>query len=354
MSKAFRLGLFVVAMLLLFCAGVFWIGSRRFLFSSTYRLNADFPTAAGLSEGAQVRVGGTHQGTVRRIVLPNRPDQRVRVEMDLKPRTREVIKKDSTAAIRTEGLVGDRYVEIAFGSKDAPQVADGDTIGAQPPLEIADLIRKTNSILDSAGQAMSNVNDTARNLDAISSKINQGRGSVGALINDRSTFEEIHGAASALHENMEALKHNFLTRGFFKKRGYEDEAELTRNAIPRLPAEEPAKRFAYPAAKLYGGDDTAKLKREKLLNEAGKYLEQNPYGVVVLVARSDQKGDTEKERTLTQARAMVARDYLVEHFKLDDRKVKTLGVGKDGGAPEGGELAVLVYPPDVVAVGGRK
>jgi hypothetical protein len=35
MSQAFRLGVFVVATLLLFCVGIFWVGSRRFLFSST-------------------------------------------------------------------------------------------------------------------------------------------------------------------------------------------------------------------------------------------------------------------------------------------------------------------------------
>jgi len=344
MSRAFRVGVFVVAMLLLFCAAVFWIGSRRFLFSSTYQLNAEFPTAAGLTDGAQVRVGGTHQGTVRRVVLPNRPDQKVRVEMDLKGATRDVIKKDSTAAIRTEGLVGDQFVEITFGSPAAPEVRDGDTIAAQPPLEIADLIKKTDAILNSAGEAMSNVNETTRNLGAITAKINQGSGSAGAFVNDKSLYREAHGAAAALHEDMEALKHNFLTRGFFKKRGYEDGAELTKDAIPRLPAAEPVKRFAFPAGKLYDADDTAKLKREKMLNEAGKYLEQNPYGMAVVVARSDQKGDSEKEKTLTQARAMVARDYLVEHFKVDDRKVKTMGTGKDSGAPEGGEVAVLVYP----------
>ena len=55
------------------------------------------------------------------MALPNRPDQKVRVEMDLKGATRDVVKKDSTAAIRTEGLVGDSYVEIAFGSNDAPR-----------------------------------------------------------------------------------------------------------------------------------------------------------------------------------------------------------------------------------------
>src|SRR5947207_878548 len=122
MPKELRLGLFVVATLLIFSVGIFWIGSRDFRFTSTYRLNADFPNVAGVGDGATVRVGGIHQGTVRRIVLPQRPDQKVRIEMDLKAATRKVVKKDSTAAIRTEGLVGDQYVEITFGSPDAASV----------------------------------------------------------------------------------------------------------------------------------------------------------------------------------------------------------------------------------------
>src|SRR2546423_13721259 len=97
MPKVLRLGTFIVATLLIVGDGIFWIGSRDFRFTSTYRLNADFPNVAGLGEGATVRVGGIHQGTVRRIILPNRADQKVRVEMDLKGAARNVIKKDSTA-----------------------------------------------------------------------------------------------------------------------------------------------------------------------------------------------------------------------------------------------------------------
>src|SRR5438105_5954368 len=128
MSKAFRLGVFIVVTLAIFSAGIFWIGSKRFLFEHNYYLNADFQNVAGLNDGAAVRVGGIHQGTVKRIDLPSRPGDKVRVEMDLKGITREVIRKDSHASIRSEGLVGDKYVEISFGSEQVEKVRDGDTI----------------------------------------------------------------------------------------------------------------------------------------------------------------------------------------------------------------------------------
>src|SRR5215471_4708452 len=103
MSRTFRLGAFIVGTLLAFAGEVFWIGSKQFLFSSTYRLNARFQNVAGLSEGAEVRVGGIHEGTVDYIDLPRHPTDKVRVVMKLKRATQEVIKKDSLAAIRSEG-----------------------------------------------------------------------------------------------------------------------------------------------------------------------------------------------------------------------------------------------------------
>src|SRR5260370_7700072 len=104
MSSNFRLGVFVIAMMLIFAAGVFWIGSKQFLFTSTYHLNADFQNVAGLSNGADVRVGGIHQGTVKRIDLPRRPDEKLRVLMDLNPATPDSINKTPTPASRPNGL----------------------------------------------------------------------------------------------------------------------------------------------------------------------------------------------------------------------------------------------------------
>jgi len=59
-------------------------------------------------------------------------------------------------------------------------------------------------------------------------------------------------------------------------------------------------------------------------------------------------GDTEKDLLLTQARAVVVRQYLIENFGFDDAELKTLGVGKKNGtsADAWGTVDILVYPPD--------
>src|SRR5260370_5194551 len=91
-------------------------------------------------------------------------------------------------------------------------------------------MKKTDQILDTTKDKMQNV-------DSISSKINQGQGTMGALVNDKKIYQQANAAtaeakagATAFDENMEALKHNFLLRGFFKKRGYEDQTELKKRS----------------------------------------------------------------------------------------------------------------------------
>ncbi len=344
MSRTFRLGIFIVSTLLIFAAGVFWIGEKQYLFHSTYRLQAEFQNVAGLNGGAEVRVGGIHEGTVRQIQLPIGPNERVRVLMDMARATRSVIKHDSVATIQSEGLVGDKFVEISFGSEKSPKVKDGDTIQGQPPLQISDLFNKTSEVLDTTKGAIDNVNQTASNLNSITTKINQGQGSIGALINDKKIYQNVNAGTNAFKEDMEALKHNFFLRGFFKERGYESAADLRKNEIAQLPDKPAEKKFDYEAKKLFDKPDTAKLKSEKTLNDTGDFLQSNRFGVAVIAAYTDMKGDSQTDRLLTEARAMVVRDYLVKNFKLDDTKIKTIGLGKSDKAPEGGSVEVLIYP----------
>lgn len=149
-----------------------------------------------------------------------------------------------------------------------------------------------------------------------------------ALINDKSVYQRINAGAAAMQEDMEALKHNFLLRGFFNRRGYEDSVDRAKHAIRQLPAAQVSRNFTYEASKLFDNPDAAKLKSAKAVNEAGKFPETNPFGLAVVAVYADMKGDTERNRLLTEARVMVIRDYLVQNFKLDDTRIKTIGQGK--------------------------
>jgi phospholipid/cholesterol/gamma-HCH transport system substrate-binding protein len=365
MSRVARLGLFIIATLAVLVAGIFIIGDRQFLFSNTYRLKTQFSTVVGLDEGAEVRVGGVHSGSVRKIELPKSPTDKITVLMDVERSTHDIIKQDSVAAIQTEGLLGNEYVSISFGSAQGLNVRDGDTISSQPPLVIADLIAKTDVILDSSKAAIDNTTVATANLKSITRKIDDGQGTIGELINDKKMYNEldqttvgmrdtvVHAQAGIadFQENMEALKQNFLLRGYFKKRGYEDSTDLAKDEITTLPEASPLKTFTYEPKGLFDQIDTAKLKNQNSLNEAGKFLAGNEFGVAVIVVYSGMTGDAQKDLVLTQARAAVVRNYLVGNFGFDDTQLKTLGMGKQAGASADsgwGEIQIIVYPAGTV------
>src|SRR5580700_9512875 len=116
MSRTARLGAFVIVTLAILAAGVFIVGSKQYLFTPTYRLKAQFATVVGLDSGAEVRIGGVHTGTVREIDLPTKPTDKITVLMDLQRSTQGIVMKDSLATIETEGLLGNEYIAITFGS----------------------------------------------------------------------------------------------------------------------------------------------------------------------------------------------------------------------------------------------
>jgi len=361
MSRVARLGAFIVATLAVLAAGVFLIGSQENLFRSTYQLKAQFDNVAGLAVGADVQVGGVHSGNVHSIKLPHKPGDKVIVVMDLDRSTKEIIKSDSVASIETEGVLGDQFVAISFGSAGQAEVQDGETIQSVPPLELGALLAKTNAILDSSQQAIVNTTAATAHLNSVSAKIDSGQGTVGALVNDRQLYDNLEQTTTTLHdtmlqaqtgvtdfqENMEALKHNFFLSGYFKKRGYEDSSDLAANKISGLPQGTPIKIFAYTARQLFDGRASAKMTDQKTLKAAGDFLAQTQFGLAVIVVSNGMDGDTQKDLVLTEARAMVIREYLVENFGFDDTQLRTLGMGKQEGAnleADWGSIQILIYP----------
>jgi len=362
MSRSARLGAFILATLAILTLGIFIIGGKKYLFTSTYSLKTQFANVAGLETGADVLVGGVHSGTVKSIDLPHGAGTQVTVSLQLDRSTHDIIKQDSVASIQTEGLLGNQYVAVSFGSSDKPEVKDGDTIASVPPLEMAAILDKANGLLASGQEAMKNITQVSEHLNSVSAKIDSGNGTVGALVNDKALYENLNQTASSartaaasaqggiqdFQDNMEALKHNFLLRGYFKNRGYEDSSDLGRDEIESLPQASAVKEFTFEAKDLFDKQDSAKLKGQKALNAAGEYLAANEFGLAVIQISTGTSGNSEDDLKLSQGRALVVFDYIVQHYGFDDTKVKTIAMGKQtSGEPSKqnwGTVKVLVYP----------
>ena len=96
------------------------------------------------------------------------------------------------------------------------------------------------------------------------------------------------------------------------------------------------------------------MKDRKALNDAGQYLQNQKFGEVVVTAAAGMKGDSDKDRVTTQAQAMVIRNYLVQNFRLDDARIKTMGLGKTSDSSDEGKIEILVYAPNVNAASDQQ
>lgn len=368
MSRTARLGAFILATLAILAGGIFLIGSKKYLFTPTYQLKTKFHTVAGLQTGADIMVGGVHSGTVQAIDLPAHPGDDVMVTMQMDNVTHRIVKQDSVASIQTEGLLGNQYVAVSFGSAGKSDVKTGDFINSVPPFEMSAMMDKANAILAQGQVAMGHVNEVAEHFSSVSAKIDKGQGTIGALVNDREIYNNANDTVKNLdqtaatakgtvasaqvgvkdfQDNMEALKHNFLLKGYFKNRGYDDSADLGKDEIVSLPQGTAAKEFTFQAKDLFDKRDSAKLKGQKRLNEAGQYLSGQEFGVAIVEVSTGNSGSSDEDKTLAQGRALVVRNYIVQHFGFDDTHLKTVSLGKQTGESskdDWGLVKVLVYP----------
>jgi len=306
-----RVGLFIVLGTIILVAALYFIGNRQHLFSKNMEVYAVFQNVNGLQLGNNVRYSGINVGTVATIEMMD--EATIVVQMMVEEKTGAFIKKDATATIGSDGLVGSMVVNILPGKKNLSMIKSGDTIDTyskigtddmlstlnvtneNAALLTADLLKITNKILEGDGALGALITDslltqdlraTFRNLkqttddagglisflDYKFSKVDMEKSAVGILLSDTlvgrqvgglitnleqssldisettqqlnlmiselqdkestfnyltkdetlpktidSTMVEIKEASRKLNENMEALKHNFLFRGYFRK-----------------------------------------------------------------------------------------------------------------------------------------
>jgi phospholipid/cholesterol/gamma-HCH transport system substrate-binding protein len=310
-----RLGFFVLVATTFLIAALYLIGNNRNLFDSTFTVKATFFKVNGLMKGNNVRFSGIDVGTVKSVQIAS--DSSVEVTMIIESEARKFIRKNAVASIGTDGLMGNKLVEIDNTREPGESVEDGDVITTRRPIETDQMLRtleRTNNDLseitrdlkeiarkvnhsdalwnilgDSVmardvkqsiksietatrnasaftrdlndmmldlrkGKGMINylVYDTvapkkldlalrqidsasdnasivAMDLKEITARIKRGEGAAGAMMTDslfardlNETMRNVREGSAKLNENMEAMRHNFLFRGYFKKQEKEE------------------------------------------------------------------------------------------------------------------------------------
>jgi len=101
----------------------------------TYAVYADFTTAGGLREGAVVELAGVGIGRVAGIELVN---YQARIELKIEDRVR--LPADAVAAIKSKGLIGEKYVRLEAGQAAELIPPGGHIERTEPPVEVQEFI----------------------------------------------------------------------------------------------------------------------------------------------------------------------------------------------------------------------
>ena len=425
------IGVFVLGGLLLFTVGLFMIGDRQMAFAKKFTINTEFRKITGLQPGGIVRVSGARAGAIKKIVPPNTPGGKFRLEFEITEELHPLVRMDSLASIETEGLVGGSFLGIGSGSEASPAAAPGATIPSKEPFEIADLmkqmsdtVQKVNDTFDEmkgdVERAVASGADTIDNANAllaavsgdvkamassgarlsadaalIAETVRKGEGSLGKLVNDDELYvratavakqaEEIAGSArqvvdqakttlagfqskdgpvegmaaglkqtlddarkamSAFAENMEALKHNFLLRGFFKDRGFFNLAEISpgayrQGALAKGGLLQRTPRVWVEAADLFepAPDDPATERltaggKGRLDASIGSYLDRTTGGVLMIEGYA-QRGNRQEQYLRSRVRGSLVRDYLIATFGLTPQTTGVMPLGREStGSPD--------------------
>jgi phospholipid/cholesterol/gamma-HCH transport system substrate-binding protein len=177
-----RIGAFILIGLVVFLAIIYLLGAQARYFERKYDLTAEFPEVGGLIEGATVRLAGVQIGRVTRVELPPEPGGKVRVTLTLARRFADRVRRNSEARIVTQGLLGDKLVEITIGTADAPPLKSGDTIATRNPFELQEMFSAGAETLAHVNQLAVTLRKTMDRVDRMTDEVEKGKGWLHVMI----------------------------------------------------------------------------------------------------------------------------------------------------------------------------
>ena len=234
-GRKVKTGIFVLAGLGIALVLVFLIGSQQNLFQRTFTLFVNYRNVVGLKEGAFVRFNGINAGVVKLITIKD--DTTVRIELSVQKDIMPFVKANSRANISSDGLMGDKLIQIlpgidSAGGATTALIKDKGELIPINPVDMDRVMGKLEKVGMRVESIVNNMDTLSGSLAGIFTKVNKGEGTLGKLVNSekmgrdientiaraKTTAKTASDAAEGLKENMDAAKHNFLLRGFFKKK----------------------------------------------------------------------------------------------------------------------------------------
>ena len=248
-------------------------------------------------------------------------------------------------------------------SKDAAQIAEGIRSGKGSLGKLVNddelynrataLAKQAEEIAANARQVVENANNTLKGFQSKDGPVQ------GMTASVKQTMDDARQAIEGLAENMDALKHNFLLRGFFNRRGYFDLAQVSpddyRKGALTKGSDRRVVRVWERADVLF--EMTQEPPENERLTEAGKawidaaiapYLEQVASGIVIVEGYA-QHGAREEQYLRSRVRASLVRAHLIARFELDPQATGAMplsaeSTGGPGNSPWDGIALAVILP----------
>jgi phospholipid/cholesterol/gamma-HCH transport system substrate-binding protein len=197
-TQALKVGAMVSVALVLLMVALFFIGKGQNFWQRKVRYEIHFSRTNGLLFGAPVALNGVNIGSVVRISFPPDPEARyIDVGIEVRREIAQRIREDTEASIRTQGVLGDKYVELSTGTPTAPAREPGSVIPAINPIDYEVMLGQSGDIVD-------NIVELTASLRNVLQAIDEGEGLLGAIVRSREegelTFADIQDAVANLAE----------------------------------------------------------------------------------------------------------------------------------------------------------
>jgi phospholipid/cholesterol/gamma-HCH transport system substrate-binding protein len=195
-----RVGLFVLAGAVLLAVVIFYVTGGGGL-GPKYRLRAFLPEVGGLTLGAPVRVDGVEVGNVEKISIAvpkpgelTSKDRNIEVDLRVQKTFQSYIRSDSSAVLITEGLLGNRYVDIDRGYVGRVLENDEEIPGREEK-DLKEVVARSADLMDS-------LSSITRQASAVLTDVRNGRGSLGKFMIDQTAYNHLNSSLESLDHMM--------------------------------------------------------------------------------------------------------------------------------------------------------
>ncbi|MCC6289864.1 MAG: MCE family protein [Chitinophagaceae bacterium] len=182
-------GIFVTIGIVIFIVGIFTLGGQQKTFVKSINVFAVFDDVSGLQQGNNIWFSGVKIGIVKKIAFYN--NSQVKVTLHIEEKAREFIRTDAKAKIGSDGLIGNKIIVIYGGTQKAPAIEGGENLAVEKTTS-------TDDMFATLQESNMNLIDITRNIKAVSKQLVDGQGTVAALLNERTMYNELNSVIATL------------------------------------------------------------------------------------------------------------------------------------------------------------